>query len=333
LYAKLIAIFAQKYQLNPFHRSAVAKVIEYSSREAGDIQKLSLIMRNVNNLLREANYYAKTAGKKIVEDVDVTHAIQQQIFRTDRIQLKIYENIYRNRVLIDTEGKKVGQINGLAVIALGDVSFGHPMKITAITRMGKGDIIDIQREANMSGNIHAKAVMTFTGFLNGRYARSYHLALRASLVFEQTYQIIEGDSASLAELCALLSSLADAPIDQGFAVTGAINQYGEVQAIGGVNEKIEGFFSICKYRGLTGKQGVLIPISNVDNLILRSEVVEAINNKEFFLYPVRTVDEAMQLLCKMPTGKRNKKGQFPRNTLNYRVEMKLRSLAQTRKVR
>ncbi len=242
------------------------------------------------------------ADNKLVQAADVQKAIDNQIYRADLIRQRDQETILRNIYFIDTDGEKAGQVNGLSVLQLGNFSFGRPSRITARTWMGKGDVVNIDREVDLSGPIHSKGVLILSGFLGARYAQERPLAISASLTFEQSYGGVEGDSASSAELYALLSSIADVPIKQSLAVTGAVNQYGQVEAIGGVNEKIEGFFDICNQRGLTGKQGVLIPASNVPNLMLRSDIVKAVEAGKFAIYPVKTVDEGIELLTGIPAG-------------------------------
>ncbi|MDH4235232.1 MAG: AAA family ATPase, partial [Gallionella sp.] len=263
LYARLISTLARKESLLPFHRNAVARVIEHGARLAGDGEKLSIHMSNVADLLREADYWAREAGRTVVEAGDVQHSIDTQIRRLDRLRDRMHEAILRDTLMIATQGEVTGQINGLSVIDLGNFAFAQPTRITATTRLGDGELVNIEREVKLSGAIHSKGVLILSSFLAARYARNQPLALSASLVFEQSYGFVEGDSASMAELCALLSNLANAPIKQSLAITGSVNQFGQAQAIGAVNEKIEGFFDICAARGLTGEQGVLIPAANI----------------------------------------------------------------------
>ncbi len=328
LYARLIATLARKEGLRPFDRGAVARVIEHSSRLAGDAEKLSTRMRNICDLLREADYWAGRSGNGAVTAQDVQRAIDAQIYRSDRVREKLQEEILRGTILIDTEGERVGQVNGLSVIQLGNFAFGRPSRITARVRMGRGEVIDIEREVELGGPIHSKGVLILSGFLGARYAAERPLSLSASLVFEQSYSGVEGDSASLAELYALLSAIAEVPIKQSLAVTGSVNQHGQIQAIGGVNEKIEGFFDVCKRRGLTGEQGVLIPVSNVKHLMLRSDVVEAVAAGQFHIYPIETVDQGIELLTGIPAGERDEEGNYPEGTINYLVEKRLAELAE-----
>jgi len=325
IYARLIGTLAQKEKLRPLNREAVAAVIDHSLRLAQDIERLSTHMRSINDLLREADYCANQEDHPIIEQFDVTKAIKNKIHRMDRIRELFYEEINRDIVLIETKGDYVGQINALSTIHIGDFLFGIPSRITARTHYGKGEVIDIQREVKLSGPIHAKGVLILSGFLSGRYAKNAHFSLSASLVFEQTYGMIEGDSASVAELCVLISAIAGIPIKQTLAVTGSINQHGEIQAIGAVNEKIEGFFDICNAKGLTGSQGVLIPSSNVTHLMLREDVVMAAKAKKFHIYPISNIDEAITLLMGVPAGQRNKKGNFPKGSVNELVESRLQS--------
>jgi predicted ATP-dependent protease len=309
-------------------RTAVARVIDHSARLVGDAERLSTHMRSVSDLLREADYWAGEAGRNVVEAADVQQAIDCQIRRADRVRERLHEEIQRGTILIDTEGQKAGQVNGLSVIELGDFTFGQPSRITATTRLGKGEVIDIEREVELGGAVHSKGVLILSNFMAARYAKEQPLSLSASLVFEQTYGMVEGDSASVAELCALLSALADVPIKQSLAVTGSVNQHGQVQAIGGVNEKIEGFFDVCKARGLIGDQGVLIPAGNAKHLMLRQDIVEMAAAGKFHVYAVETVDQAVSLLTGVPAGARDQDGNFPDGSINQQVEHRLAALAQ-----
>ncbi|MBS3784388.1 MAG: AAA family ATPase [Anaerolineae bacterium] len=330
LYAQLIATMVHEAELQPFDSDAVARVIERSARMVGDSEKLSTKGQDIGDLLREANHWAKRNGNDVVTATDVEKAINAQIYRADRLRERMQEAILRDTVLIDTEGEEIGQVNGLSIIPLGDFMFGRPTRITARTRMGKGEVVDIEREVELGGPIHSKGVLILSGFLNGRYVEEKPLSLSASLVFEQSYSQVEGDSASSAELYSLLSSLAEAPIKQSMAVTGSVNQRGQVQAIGGVNQKIEGFFDICEARGLTGDQGVLIPASNVKHLMLRQDVVDAVKKGRFHIYPVETVDQGIEILTGVPAGERDKQGNYPEGTINHIVERRLAELAEKR---
>jgi predicted ATP-dependent protease len=306
----------------------VARVIEFGSRNAGDSEKLDVRVRELAGLLRESDYWASVAGRRVATADDVQRAIDTQDGRADRVRRRLQEEVLRGTLLVDTAGERSGQINGLSVMQLGGFAFGMPNRITARVRLGGGKVVDIEREAQLGGPIHSKGVLILSGFLSGRYATSQPLSLSASLVFEQSYGGVEGDSASSAELYALLSALADAPVRQALAVTGSVNQHGDVQAIGGVNEKIEGFFDVCRARGLTGDQGVLIPASNVKHLMLRSEVVEAVAAGKFRVYPVETVDQGIEILTGMPAGERDALGKFPEGSINQRVERRLIEFAE-----
>ncbi|MGE5320108.1 MAG: Lon protease family protein [Hyphomicrobiaceae bacterium] len=326
LYARLIGTLVRRDKLKAFDRGAVARVIEHSARRAEDAEKLSTHMESLADLVREADYWAAQDGREVVERGDVERAIEAQIRRSDRLRERSHEAILRGILHIDTDGERVGQVNGLSVFQLGDFSFAQPARITANTRLGEGELVDIQREVKLGGSIHSKGVLILASFLASRYAAERPLSLAASLVFEQTYGQVEGDSASVAELCALLSSLANAPVRQSLAVTGSVDQFGRVQAIGAVNEKIEGYFDICKRRGLTGRQGVLIPASNVTHLMLRRDVVEAAAAGRFHIYAMETVDDALELLTGIPVDAPAVEG-----SLNQRVAQRLERLAELRR--
>jgi lon-related putative ATP-dependent protease len=330
LYARLIATLARQEELRPFDRGAVARVIEHSARMVGDREKMSAHMRSVADLLAEADFWAEKNEHKVVCAEDVQKAIDARIYRSDRIRERVQEAILRETVLIDVQGAKVGQVNGLSVSQLGNFAFGRPTRITAQARMGKGEVIDIEREVELGGPIHSKGVLILSGFLGGRYAAERPLSLSASLVFEQSYGGVEGDSASSAELYALLSAISQVPIKQSFAVTGSVNQHGQVQAIGGVNEKIEGFFDVCSARGLSGQQGVLIPVSNVKHLMLRQDVVQAVTDGQFHIYPVEYIDQGIELLTGVPAGERDDQGKYPEGSINDLVEKRLLKLAEKR---
>ncbi len=328
LYARLVATLARREGLLALDRAACARVIEQGARMAEDAEKLSIRLRDISDLLREADHWARTARRDVIGGEDVQRALDAKVYRSDRVRERLQEEIQRGILLIDTAGERTGQVNGLSVVLLGDFMFGHPNRITARVRLGKGEVLDIQREIELGGPIHSKGVLILAGFLGARYAAGRPLSLSASVVFEQTYGEVEGDSASSAELYALLSALAEAPVKQSLAVTGSVNQHGEIQAIGGVNEKIEGFFDVCRARGLTGDQGVLIPAANVKHLMLRHDLVEACAQGKFHVYPVHTVDEGIELLTGIPAGERDDQGLFPDNTINQRVEVKLLVLAE-----
>jgi len=330
-YADLIANTVDTKDLQPFDRSAVARVLEHSLRMVSDTEKLSAEVDEIRDLVVEADHWAQEDGADTVTDDHVQRAIDAQIHRADRLRDRVQESIEREKVYIDTEGDTVGQINGLSYLQAPGFSFGKPNRITARVRLGKGEIVDIEREAALGGPIHSKGVLILSGFLEGRFAQQYPLSLSARLVFEQSYGGIDGDSASSAELYALLSALAEVPLKQNLAVTGSVNQRGVVQPIGGVNEKIEGFFDVCEERGLTGEQGVLIPSTNTDNLMLRPDVVEAVDAGDFHIYPVETVDQGIELLTGVEAGTRGEQGAFPDDTINGRVEARLREFADRRR--
>ena len=326
-YAQLVATLVRKNRLRPFDRSAVAAVIEQSMRMVGDREKLTTHMRSIADLLSEASFWAGEAGREVVQQDDVQRSIDYHVERIDRVRDRMHEAILRDTVMIDTSGETVGQINGLSVIQLAEDAFGVPARITATTRLGEGELVDIEREVDMAGPIHSKGVFILSSYLGARYAPDFPLSLSASLTFEQSYSEIEGDSASLAELCALLSSLAGLPIRQSLAVTGSVNQHGQVQAIGGVNEKIEGFFNICSERGLSGDQGVLVPASNMKHLMLRHNVVDAVHEGKFSVYAIDHADQAIELLTGVAAGEADSDGIFPEDSVNGRVQLRLRTLA------
>jgi len=328
-YARLMRTLADKEGLRHFDRTAVARVIEQSARLVGHSGKLSTQMQNVADLLREADYWAEANGHDLVGLADVQQAIEAQIHRVDRVRERVQEQIEEETILIDTTGEKVGQVNGLSVLSIGNFAFGRPSRITARVRPGKGEVIDIEREVALSGPLHAKGVLILAGFLGSYYALDRPLSLSASLVFEQSYGGVDGDSASSAELYVLLSALATAPLKQSLAVTGSVNQHGQVQAIGGVNEKIEGFFDLCQAKGLTGAQGVLIPAANVKHLMLRRDVIDTVAAGQFHIYPVETIDQGIEILTGRPAGERDERGHFPEGSLNHRVEARLIALSET----
>ena len=330
LYARLVATVIKDNSLLPFDRSAVARVIERNSRILGDGRRLSIHIESIRDLLREANYWACQGGQSLVQAGHVQKAIEAREYRSDRQRERIQQEIRRGTILIETEGERSGQVNGLSVFAFGEFLFGHPSKITARTGVGKGELIDIEREVALGGAIHSKGVLILTGFFAGRYARELPLSLSASLVFEQSYGGVEGDSASLAELYALLSSIADVPIRQSVAVTGSIDQQGRVQPVGAVNEKIEAFFDVCRSRGLSGGQGVVLPQANVQHLMLRQDVIDAVNHGQFHIYPVASVDEAAEILTGLPAGAPDPDGDYPPGSLNGRVAATLRKYVELR---
>ncbi len=330
-YARLIAALARDASLQPLDAAGVARVIEQAARMAEDAHKLTLQVDRVRDLLAEADFWARDAGRAVTGRTDVQRAIDERIRRAGRLRERVQESMLREIALIDTSGSRVAQVNGLSVYVLGDASFGRPSRITARVRPGAGKLVDIEREAELGGPIHSKGVLILGGFLAGRYALAAPMSLQASLVFEQSYGGVEGDSASLAETCALLSALAEAPLRQDLAVTGSINQHGEVQAIGGVNEKIEGFYDLCAARGLTGTQGVLIPAANAQHLMLRDDVVEACARGRFSVSTVARVDDALEALTGIAPGGCDADGRFPSDSVNGRVEARLLAFAQTQR--
>lgn len=310
-------------QCKHLERSAVAKLLEYATRLAGDKEKLSTRFGVIADVVREADFWAKDGGVQYVTGEHVQKAIEEKIYRSSMIQEKIQEMIEQNTLLIDTSGEKIGQVNGLAVLQVGDYMFGKPSRITVSVGPGREGIIDIEREVELGGPIHSKGVQILSGFLTRRFANEIPLSLAARLVFEQSYDGVEGDSASSTELYAILSALSDVPIKQGIAVTGSVNQSGEVQSIGGVNQKIEGYFDVCSARGLDGEQGVLIPRSNVRNLMLREDVMEAVEAGQFHIWAVETIDEGIEILTGEPAGQRGSDGSFEKGTLNARISERL----------
>ena len=326
-YAHLLAMLGRNAGLLPFDRKAVARLIEQGARLAEDSGKLSLYTRKLADLMREADFHARSASRELVSREHVDWAIAARARRFGRYAERVIESIVEGTTLISTEGMRAGQINGLVVVELAGEQFGHPVRITATARLGDGDVVDIERETELGGAIHSKGVMILTAFLAARYARHQPLSLSASLVFEQSYAQVEGDSASLAELCALLSALADVPIKQSLAITGSVNQFGEAQVVGGVNEKIEGFFDLCAMRGLNGEHGVVIPAASVRHLMLRDDVVEAARKGLFRIHTVDTVDDAMSILTGLPAGVPDVKGVIPRGTINHKVAAALDVMA------
>jgi lon-related putative ATP-dependent protease len=330
VYARMIATIVRREELLAFERHAVARIMEYSSRLTEDAEKLSNHLLSVTDLMREADYFAREEKRELVGREHVQCAIDANIRRADRLRDRVYEEIARGTLLIDTAGEKTGQVNGLSVAELGNFSFGQPFRITATARLGSGEVVDIEREVELSGAIHSKGVLILSSFIGERYAKNHPLSLHASLVFEQSYGGVEGDSASMGELCALLSVLADVPVRQNLAITGSVNQHGQAQAIGGVNEKIEGFFDICNQKSLSGEQGVIIPASNVKHLMLRDDVVQACEQGQFHIYPMETVDEAIELLTGVEAGVRGEDGVYTEGSINARVQLCLEELARLR---
>lgn len=328
-YSYFVAARCKDDELLPFDPTGVAKIVEYGCRLAGDKGKLTARFNEVKNVIVEASYFAGVAGAKNVSGEHVEKAVEEKRYRHSRIEDRLREFITEDTIMVDTDGAVVGQVNGIAVLDPGDYSFGKPSRVTARTFMGDDGVVNIEREVKMSGRIHNKALMIVKSFLGERFAQKFPITLSASITFEQLYEEIEGDSATCTEVYALLSSLSGKPIDQGIAVTGSMNQKGEVQPIGGVNVKIEGFYEVCKAKGLTGRQGVIIPRRNVKNLMLKKEVIEAVREGRFFIFPIDYVDEGLEILTSIPVGERRPDGTFPENTINRLVSEKLLNLAKS----
>ncbi|MBI2166581.1 MAG: AAA family ATPase [Chloroflexi bacterium] len=327
-YVAFICTLCTRERLKHLDARAVARVLAHSARLAEDQGKLTTRFSEIADIIREASYWATQGGVRYVNGSHVQKAIEEKVYRSNLIQERIQDMFKRGIFLIGTEGARVGQVNGLAVISLGDYAFGKPSRITAALGLGRAGVLDIEREARMGGPIHTKGVLILGGYLTEKYSQDKPLTLSARLVFEQSYEGVEGDSASGAELFALLSALSGVPIRQGIAVTGSVNQKGETQAIGGVNEKIEGFFDVCRAKGLTGDQGVMIPASNVQNLMLREDVVEASRQGKFHIWAIDTVDEGIEVLTGLSAGERGADGHYPEGTINYLVDKRLRETAQ-----
>ena len=327
-YGSFVHSLCEREGLNHLEAPALAKVVEYGSRLAEDQTKLSTKFPEIADLVREANFYATQDGAKIVKDVHIKKALDEKVYRSNLLDEKIKEMIERGIILIDTSGTQVGQVNGLSVISLGDFDFGQPSRITASLGLGRRGIIDIERESRMGGQTHTKGVMIISGYLENKHAHDKPLSLSCRLVFEQSYGGVDGDSASSTELYSILSALSELPIKQNLAVTGSVNQKGEVQAIGGVNEKIEGFYKTCKAKGLKGDEGVMIPRSNVQHLMLDEEVVEAVRQGRFHIYPVSTIDEGIEILTGVNAGQLKKDGSYDPSTVNYRVNKRLVEMTQ-----
>lgn len=327
-YARMIGAMARQENLLALDTTGVARVIEHGSRLTDDSERLTTHNRTIFDLLRESHYWAASANSDRITAEHVQQAIDHQVYRASRVREHMERAIHRGTIMIDTRGEAAGRVNGLSVIQLGGYTFGRPTRITATARLGRGNMVDIEREAKLGGSIHSKGVMILSNFLASRYARDYPLSLSASLAFEQSYGLVDGDSASVAEFCALISVLANAPLKQSLAITGSLNQHGQIQAVGGVNEKIEGFFDICKEQRLNGEQGVLLPATNIPHLMLRHDIREAVREGRFRVYPVSTVDEALTLMTGVEAGERGADGQYPAGSINQRVEERLRELAE-----
>ncbi|MGC9325989.1 MAG: Lon protease family protein, partial [Desulfomonilia bacterium] len=328
-YASFVCNLVEEEKLKHFDKGAIAKIVEHSCRLASDQEKLSTRFGEIADVIREASFYASKEKSTLVQDKHVTKAIEERFYRSNLLMEKINEMINLGTIKIDVSGEEVGQVNGLAVIDLGDIMFGRPNRITASIEPGRGGLVDIEREAKLGGPIHTKGVLILSGYLAHSYGYDKPLSLTARLVFEQSYTGVEGDSASSAELYALLSSLAGKPIRQGIAVTGSVNQKGEVQAIGGVNEKIEGFFEVCRMKGLTGDQGVIIPESNARNLMLKDAVIDAVRDGKFHIWSVAHIDEGIEILTGVKAGRKLKSGRFEKDTINDLVDRNLHHLSTT----
>jgi predicted ATP-dependent protease len=294
---------------------------------AEDSQKLSTNLGSLTDLLQEADFVAREKKIKMVTKTVIDETIKEKIERSDRIKDRMYEAIQRGTILIDTNGTAIGEINGIAILDLGNFSFGHPSKITALSRLGKGGVINIEREAKLSGPSHDKGMMILSSYLATNYAKDFPLSITATIVFEQSYGKIDGDSASCAELFALLSSLSDVPLDQSIAVTGSVNQNGQVQAVGGINEKIEGYYDVCSLVDSKKRHGIIIPASNVKHLMLKEEILEAVKEEKFIIYAIENIDDGIEILTGKLSGKKDKNNHFPKGSFNYLVEEKLRFLA------
>ena len=329
--ARFIHGYCEQEDLLPLDKGAVAKVIEYASKLADDQNKLSTRFNDLSQIVGESATWAKMAKEKVVTAEYVDKALKERIERVKKYDTKYVEMIKENTLLIDTSGFVVGQINGLTIMSIGDYTFGKPAKITANTYTGKTGVINVEREVELSGSTHSKGVFILSGYLGEMFAQDIPLSLTASICFEQLYNGVDGDSASSTELYAILSSLSGVPINQSIAVTGSVNQKGEIQPIGGVNDKIEGFFQICKLRGLNGSHGVMIPIQNVRNLNLSDEVINAVKDKKFHIYAISTIEEGIEILTGVPAGKKDSKGHFPAGSINYLAYEKLKKYAEISK--
>jgi ATP-dependent Lon protease len=327
-YAEFIKKICSEENLLPFDRSGVAAVIEHGVRLAGRQSKISTRFSDVADLVREAHFWAHEKERTAVSEAEVDQAIAERIERSRLQEEKIQEMIDNRTLLVETEGAKVGQVNGLSINDLGDYSFGKPSKITSEVGMGRAGIINIEREAGMSGKTHNKGVAIISGYLRGKYAQDKPLSMSASVAFEQSYAGVDGDSASSTEIYAILSALSGLPLRQDIAVTGSVNQKGEIQPIGGVNQKIEGFFDVCKARRLTGHQGVMIPAQNVEDLMLRKDVVEAVRQRRFHIFPIQTIDEGIELLTGTPAGRKNADGKYPEDSVHFLADIRMRELAE-----
>jgi lon-related putative ATP-dependent protease len=327
-YALFVTALCREEKLLPFDRAGVARVVELGSRLAEHQNKLSSRFSDISDIIREASYWASKSNSNIVSEEHVQNAIDERILRTNRIEERLREMIIEGTIIVNITGEKLGQVNGLAVLDLGDYSFGKPSRITARTYAGKAGVVNIERETKMSGRIHEKAILIITHYLGSRYAAEKPISLSASIAFEQLYDMVEGDSASCAELYALLSSIGGFPLKQGLAVTGSMDQNGEVQPVGGINEKVEGFFDLCRFTGLDRSQGVIIPARNVKNLMLKKDVVEAVKDGEFSIYPINRVEEGLELITGMQVGGLRDDGTYPEGTINFLIVKRLTEISE-----
>lgn len=330
-YAQFVTSHCKKENLLPFHKNALSALMEYAARRVEDQNKLSSQFMEITDLIREGDYWARQEGKKVVDAEALKRAIEEKVYRSNLFEERIQELIAEGTLFVDTEGAEVGQVNGLSVIQLADYMFGRPSRVTARIFMGRAGMVNIEREVKLSGPIHDKGVMILTGYLGGKYAHDKPLAFSASICFEQSYEGVEGDSASSTELYALLSALSGVPLKQGIAVTGSVNQLGRIQPIGGVNHKIEGFYAVCKEMGLTGDQGVMIPKSNERNLMLKDEVIDAVKTGKFNVWSVETIDQGIELLTGVPAGEMQPDGSYPEGTINFLVDKRLKDMVERMK--
>jgi lon-related putative ATP-dependent protease len=328
-YAVFVSTITSQEGLLPFDRGAMAAVVEQGVRLGGRQYKLSTRFSDVADVIREADFWAREAKSDVVKAEHVDQAIRERVDRLNMIETKITEMIEKGVILIESDGARVGQVNGLSVYDLGDYSFGRPTKITTNVASGRGGIINIEREADMSGRTHNKGMLILAGYFRSQFARKYPLTLSASVAFEQSYSGVDGDSASSTELYGLLSALSDLPLRQDIAVTGSVNQKGEVQAIGGVNQKVEGFYDVCRVQGLTGNQGVMIPASNVDDLMLRKDVVQAVRDGKFHMYAIDDIKQGIEILTGVAAGERNEEGKFPSESVFGKVQARLEEMARS----
>jgi lon-related putative ATP-dependent protease len=332
LFARLLKNLSKKEEIRPLTKEGVALVIDHASSLCYDSKKLSTHVGKITNLLREADYYADLSKKTAIDQDHIEEAINQQIDRASRLKELNQQYIERGIIFVDTERACVGQVNGMSIVELGGFMFGHPVRISARAGKGRPGIINIEREVKLSGPIHSKGVLILSGYLVGQYAKNNPLSVHISLVFEQSYGGVEGDSATAAEAAVILSALSEIPLKQSIAITGSMNQHGQIQAVGGINEKIWGFFEVVKNRGFKDKPGVIIPAANIDNLMLHKDIINAIKQDQFQIYTVNSIDEVMEILTDKNAGRRQKNGQFPSGSINYLVQAALKKYSGKRKM-